>query len=180
MEKKFQPLSVLYEKIKTLNKNKATGTLFAVTKKNNSLQILFNEGEIEIITFKNEQGREALEKIALINGIQFKFMKDFIPKKKKVELPDTSEIISIIGKFVGNHENENDTKKDNPLFTEEQFDAVKNILIDYVGPMATLLCEEYCNTNYDINELIKKLAEEIPYEEQAIDFMEKCKKTLNL
>ena len=146
---------------------KATGILFIATKANRSAQIVIENGSIVFVYFYNKQGQEALKLMQTIQAGRYRFQKNATsPRRNK--LPPTKDILNFL---YGKRKSE--SPKEAPIhnqLTNQQKQILETVLAEYIGPMATIICEDHLDTVPDLTSAIEALSSEIPSPEQAQKF----------
>ena len=180
MTQDYRPLKDIVDEIGKLCRNRATGTLFVATGANQSARILFENGEITSIYFFNRHGREALEKMSVIEVGRYRFQDGFTPVRKRMDLPDTAVILEKLESFCGIESAADvvQTSGSGRRLTEEQKSVLEQSLVEYIGPMAAIVCEEYFREEMELEEIVEKLASEIPSPQQAVKFRDEVLKKL--
>ena len=65
----------------------------------------------------------------------------------------------------------------NPTWSDQLLNELEQGLASYVGPMASILIKKSSGISHSVDELINKLAENIPDQNEKIEFLRKAKKT---
>ena len=164
MTQDYKPLKDIVDEIGRLHRSRATGTLFVATGSNKSAQILFEDGDITSIYFFNRHGRDALEKMSTIKVGRYRFQEGFTPVRKRVDLPDTSVIIDKLKSFCGAEPSSETVQFSGPGggITEEEKSVLEKSLVEYIGPMAAIVCEDFFHQEMDLQEIVEKLAWKFP------------------
>ncbi|WP_457575954.1 DUF4388 domain-containing protein [Desulfomarina sp.] len=180
MTRDYKPLKDIVDEIGRLYRSRATGTLFVATGANKSAQILFKDGDITSIYFFNRHGRDALEKMSTIKVGRYRFQKGFTPGRKRADLPDTDVIIERLTGFCGVESPPETVRSSGPGggISEEDKSVLEKSLVEYIGPMAAIVCEDYFHGEMDLQDIVEKLALEIPSPQQAVKFREEVLKKL--
>ncbi len=180
MTQDYKPLKDIVDEIGRLHRSRVTGTLFVATGENKSAQILFEDGEITSIYFFNRHGREALEKMSTIKVGRYRFQEGFTPVRKRVDLPNTAVIIEKLEKLCGEESSVKTVQSPGSggEISEEEKSVLEKCLVEYIGPMAAIVCEDYFHGEMELQEIVEKLALEIPSPQQAMKFREEVLKKL--
>jgi hypothetical protein len=174
MTQGYRPLQDIVDEIKKLHRSRADGTLFVATGANKSAQILFKDGNIVSIYFYNMHGREALEKMSVIEVGRYRFQEGFASIRRKSDLPETSVILATLDGFCGDKSSADSAQ---PIsseggLTDEQKSILEKCLVEYIGPMAAIICEDHFFGGAGLRETVDKLTSEIPSPQQAAQFKE--------
>jgi len=173
-------MSDIVDEIGRLHRSRATGTLFVATGANKSAQILYEDGDIASIYFLNRHGRDALDKMLTIKVGRYRFQAGFTPVRKRMDLPDTAVIIEKLKSFCGEEPASETEHFSDPggRITEEEKSILERSLVEYIGPMASIVCEDFFHGEMDLKDIVEKLASEIPSPQNAIKFKEEVLKKL--
>jgi len=167
MSQQHIPFTEIVAKMEELCTEKATGILFIATKANRSAQIVIENGSIVFVYFYNKQGQEALKLMQTIQAGRYRFQKNATsPRRNK--LPPTKDILNFL---YGKRKSE--SPKEAPIhnqLTNQQKQILETVLAEYIGPMATIICEDHLDTVPDLTSAIEALSSEIPSPEQAQKF----------
>lgn len=181
-QEEFTPFPEIVSELERLCREKRTGVLFLATKANRSAQIMLDEGEIVFLYFFNKRGREALQLMAEISAGRFRFQEGSIIAKR-MDLPSTADILRFLagqevddkqqtgtgGKSAGSQKGIRASGGIVAL-TDAQRSLLEESLASFIGPMASIICEEHLDTVSDVVAAVEALAAEIPSENQAAQF----------
>ena len=179
MTQEHLPFQEIVEQLKQLVAKQVTGTLFLATKANRSAQIMLEKGEIVFVYFYNKRGIEALELMTTIVAGRIRFQAGQVPAKKQ-SLPPTSEILALLataGKTAVAAATETpvpqpagDVAEHTQSLSSSQKEILEACLAECIGPMATIICEEYFASGQGIESVVNGLASEIPAADQVESF----------
>ncbi|MBV2092163.1 MAG: hypothetical protein KUF72_14890 [Candidatus Thiodiazotropha sp. (ex Ctena orbiculata)] len=142
----------------TLCRERSSGTVFYNLSSGLSARIVMNRGEISWLAFGEHRGTEAIEEIRLIDSGRMSFNPSLKLTIGKQTLPTTPEILKLINtrsperkdRIVGpNHNSLNSKSMNNqaPLnrvFNKNEVcEIVVRESIEFVGPIARIVCDEY-------------------------------------
>ncbi|MET0081181.1 MAG: hypothetical protein ABW119_22230 [Candidatus Thiodiazotropha lotti] len=142
----------------TLCREKSSGTVFYNLSSGISARIVMNRGEINWLAFGEQRGTEAIEEIRAIDSGRMSFNPTLKLTIGKQTLPTTPEILKLIN--TRSHERKSRTKapthksiNSKPINNQSPLDRVfnKNEVceivvresIEFVGPIARIVCDEY-------------------------------------
>ena len=167
----------IVRQIKSLSKKRETGTLFITTKANRSAQIMLEDGRVVYLSCCNKRGRDALTRLKEIQGGRFRFQPGR-PMARPMELPPTSELIEELRRAAGLSTPSSDGRRrgggQNTVLriSAAQRSELEAALTSYIGPVASIICEEALDTAPDLATAVDVMAAEIPVEENAVRFRE--------
>lgn len=166
-----------------------TGVMYVTSSSNRSAQIIVDEGKIVYFYYLNKRGRDALSLMAEIEGARYRFQEGNAPKMR-TELPETEEILvflagpsvnvnskSGLSSPAGETEFLEEVGADKSL-TQDQKRILEEGLAVFIGPMATIICEDHFGKNIEAMKAVELLASEIPTETQAESFREEMRRRI--
>jgi hypothetical protein len=176
MASEYTPFSEIIIELKKLCDTKTTGTLFIATKKNRAAQVMIENGEIVFIYFAGKRGQKALSLMSEIQAGTFRFQAGKVISKR-LPLPDTNAILQIFAGVVGQENLETKLAQSVPAAANSLNDTQKTILkeclAEYIGPMASIVCEDYFHSALDFMTIVDILATKISSVEQRDEFKER-------
>jgi hypothetical protein len=183
MTQEYVAFSKILSEIKTLYREKATGTIYLVTPDNRSAQLMLNSGEIVYVLFAGKRGQDAIYLLSLVSEARFRFQQGG-SISRYMELPETKRIIEIFEKGEIEHTpslkiTKNEAQKSSGL-SAEQKDVVESCLAECIGPMATIICEDCLGSVRDLSTAIEMLSKELPSQNQVDKFRNLLEAKLNL
>ncbi len=185
----YIPFAEIVSELGRLCSGKQTGVLYLKTEANRSAQIMLNEGEIVFINFFNKRGNDAIKLLAETSAGRSRFQEGSI-SSRPMDLPPTSEILqSLAGnaQVTKQQGSPRVQEKASPApsssgksgaLTVTERRLLEESLAPFIGPMATIVCEEHLDSVSDVHAAVEALAAEIPSEEQAEQFRAEVLKNL--
>ena len=169
MTQEYIPFPQIVSALTNLCDKRVTGTLFIATKANRSAQLILDKGEIVFVYFFNKRGEEALELMSTIRAGRYRFQEGTV--SRRMPLPATEAIVKSLssGQKLAETEVSNNLSPGSGL-SQEQKNTLETCLAGYIGPMASLICEDHLGGAADLQKAIDALAAEIPSPEQAKKF----------
>jgi hypothetical protein len=146
--------------------SKATGGLFLLDEAKKLLQIYFLNGEMISIKTRNITGSEALEELTRMKPIKFQFH-DGAETRNLDKIPSTENIISRLIET----KNQSNQQRSVPEHFEEQ---VRDLFVEYVGPIADVIFEEQIETSTSLDNLITVLSTYIEDTKDKESFISKA------
>lgn len=129
---------------------KATGGLFLLDESKKLLQLYFVNGRIVSIKTRNISGQDALKELAIMKPIKFQFH-DGAETRNTDSIPDTSNIIE---ELINTKAQSNKQK----VVSEHFENQVRDLFIEYVGPIADVIFEEQIEKSVSLSNLITTLS----------------------
>ncbi len=176
------PFAEIVSEISRLCNERQTGTLFISTRANRSVQIMLQDGNIVYVYFFNKRGREALALMKEIKGGRFRFQEGAVIARP-MDLPSTSEILQDLLTLADQKWEGADRSTASAGasampsggggglgLTSAQQNVLEQALVAFIGPMASIICEEVFETAGDLASAVESMAGEIPSQEQAARF----------
>lgn len=184
-QKKYKLSSVL----KSVNKDKRTGTLFCVNEENLQGRIYFREGRPTLARCRNLQGKQAIELIRKHLLITLKFHtnqnlvtldedeQEIINIPQQDEPDDTPDLDAINNTTAGVSpltQLQNGSKLQAPMSTQAKEIIIEELKEKIVGPLAGVLVDGL-EENIKVIDALNILAQEIGDTDIAMEFVEKVK-----
>ncbi|MCG8067202.1 MAG: hypothetical protein JAY84_05010 [Candidatus Thiodiazotropha taylori] len=142
----------------TLCRERSSGTVFYNLSSGLSARIVMNRGEISWLAFGEHRGAEAIEEIRLIDSGRMSFNPSLKLTIGKQTLPTTPEILKLINtrsperkgrskgpshKPINSKPINNQPPVDRVFNKNEVCEIVVRESIEFVGPIARIVCDEY-------------------------------------
>lgn len=157
----FVPLAEAINIIEQLAERNADGTLFLGTKGNQYAQMAFKQGKVAFFYFQGKRGQDALELLAKVKECKYRFQTTVLSSLTD-NLPSFGTIIQTLRGTAEQKPAGAVPAQSRHAFTAEHKELLRGYLVGYVGPAAALLVDEHCQSNQDVQAVIKALAAEIP------------------
>ncbi len=178
MTQKYIPFSEIVVQLKKICDSKATGTMFVVTQKNKSAQVMIEKGKIVFIYFFNKRGQAAIDLMKTIAAGTYRFQEGTV-NYRPMDLPDTRVILQTLAGVENDGYPELETGsgsvEETSVLSPAQRSVLEECLADYIGPMAGIICEDYLGTVPDVATAVDLLAAEIPSAAQGEQFKEQVR-----
>lgn len=173
--------SDLTSELQRIRDDQSTGIVFIASGDNRSAQISFLDGAMVYAQCQGQKGRKAIELIAQMTEVRFRFQKGPIPASR-IEMPSADEVFACLHAVKKTDAKVPEKEKTTPkqagteaskggtLSSHEQR-VIQEVLVECIGPMAMILCEDYLDKVKTVAEAIDTIANEIPAQ-QAERFRE--------
>ncbi|HRD65264.1 MAG TPA: hypothetical protein PKY50_03835 [Candidatus Competibacter sp.] len=162
-----------------LCEQKRTGTFLAVTVDNLLAQFGLRQGEIVSLSFQHKQGTEALNLLQRQEGKPgvSRFMDGHLPATR-LDLPPTDLILEqLLGK--SDPASGLVDPRSVRMLSEQTKTVLQEELIEFIGPMAVIVCEEVWSTVKGLEAALDALSRELPDSNQAARFRQNVLKRLS-
>ncbi len=179
MTQELVQFSKIVDEIQRLCDRKTTGSLFITTSSNRSAQMMFDSGRIVYIYCSNKRGSDAVQMMSSIDSGKFRFQEGPVPAQSE-NLPPTSEILKTLIGFAQGAKADSapadSTDSGKPSvapvesLTAKQKSVLEDCLAEYIGPMASIICEDHFETAHSVESAMQALQAEIPSVDQAKQF----------
>ncbi len=161
-----------------LCQEKRTGTLFIASVDNRLLQFGLDQGQIVFVSWQNKRGPEAL---LLLQEQNFKvsvtrFVEGQSPVNR-LELPPTDQILQQLEGGVGRLPATGDPASRRTL-SDKAKTVLEQELVEFIGPMAAIICEETWNSVGELEAALEVLSRELPDPGQVVRFRQNVLKRL--
>jgi hypothetical protein len=190
-----------------LCKERASGTVFFNLDNGESARLVLNRGEICWVAFGNLRGEPAIDSIHTIDTGRLYFNPNLKLSIGEQKLPSTRQILKrftsrsdalapdqdepdrdvpIVTDVVSAGPSAVDAGGDRPFQLERVRLALENESMEYLGPMAKVLCHDYLKpmptqlSHTQVRQLISALVQDIHDERKGERFIERVKKALNI
>ena len=171
------PFSELMIKLKQLCAERSTGLVVIRPSGTKLARMTLEEGKIVFISFQEKNGIDALPLLATIDSGQLDFLEG-LGGTLKTPLPPTNEILANLSvpALPGRHKVPRSDalsgKSNDQLLSAQSRAILQAALTEYIGPMATIICEGDLARMHDLETAINALAKEIPDPENSHKFIE--------
>jgi hypothetical protein len=161
-----------------LCQEKRTGTLFIASVDNRLVQFGLDQGQIVFVSWQNKRGPEAL---LLLQEQNFKvsvtrFVEGQSPVNR-LELPPTDQILQQLEGGVGRLPATGDPASRRTL-SDKAKTVLEQELVEFIGPMAAIICEETWNSVGELEAALEVLSRELPDPGQVVRFRQNVLKRL--
>jgi len=168
----LQPIGDLMADLRSLVAKKATGTYCLVTDENHFAMVLIQNGAVLDISYKRQHNEKALDLLRTVNMAKASFKPGALPEKNRVKpAADTVEALlnggfeaqpvvpsrPAAGGAAGN-------------MSEEQRASIMELAASYMGPFASVVCDEAFSNSTAIEKVVDEIASNIPDDSDADRF----------
>jgi hypothetical protein len=166
------------DELHKLCQEKRTGTLFIASVDNRLVQFGLDQGQIVFVSWQNKRGLEAL---LLLQEQNFKvsvtrFVEGQSPVNR-LELPPTDQILQQLEGGVGRLPATGDPASRRTL-SDKAKTVLEQELVEFIGPMAAIICEETWNSVGELEAALEVLSRELPDPGQVVRFRQNVLKRL--
>lgn len=189
MANEFRPLIEILRDLKALALQKASGFFFVVTEDNHSCTIRLRGGQIEDVVFSRHRSDEAVQLLAKVPAGRARFQADpAAAGAARVSLGEAS-----LSWLMGGFEKSPAVAAAAPAapragavnvnvqgLSEEQRATIERIALNYLGPIAALLCDEALGVPGSIDRALVQIAANLPARDQEDRFLAEARAALGL
>lgn len=193
MSTEFRPLIEVLRELKALALKKASGFLFIVTEENHSCIIRLNAGQIEEVVFRMLRNDEAVQRLTMVNAAKARFQTDPGAGMGKPSLLSDDSRQWLMGSFEQDlggvpappraavaavaaapapaaAPNAAPAGAGSPP-DERVRDALEKVALNYLGPIAGMLCDEAWDASSDIEQVLNQLGANLSTPQETQKFM---------
>ncbi|QWM99800.1 hypothetical protein DGN21_11145 [Xanthomonas sp. MLO165] len=190
MSTEFRPLIEVLRELKALALKKASGFLFIVTEKNHSCIIRLSAGQIEEVVFRMLRNDEAVQRLTMVNAAKARFQADPGAGMGKPSLLSDDSRQWLMGGFEQDlggvpappraavaaapapaaAPNAGPAGAGSPP-DERVRDALEKVALNYLGPIAGMLCDEAWDASSDIEQVLNQLGANLSTPQETQKFM---------
>ncbi|AAW75457.1 hypothetical protein WKH86_18570 [Xanthomonas oryzae pv. oryzae] len=190
MSNEFRPLIEILRELKALTLNKESGFLFIVTEENHSCIVRINSGQIEEVVFRMLRNDEALQRLTMVNAAKSRFQVDPGAGLGKPSLLSEDSRQWLTGGFeqdlggapspvrapaaaatVASASAAPVSSGQNARPDDRVRDALEEVALNYLGPIAGMLCDEAWEASSDIEQVLSQLGANLATPQEAQKFM---------
>ena len=171
----------LIAEVRRLCTQRSSGCIFITTSDNHAIRFELRSGKIIAVSFRQHTGAKALEPIQRITGGRLRYSEEVIERAPQADLPPTPELLAALGApgMVATAEsNGGGGKVTGGADLDRSRTVIESELAEYLGPMATLVCQEHMALATDVDDLVESLARELGDAAKAASFRERVRKRL--
>ncbi|MCC4603594.1 hypothetical protein [Xanthomonas campestris] len=196
MSNEFRPLIEVLRELRALALKKASGFLFVVTEENHSCIVRLNAGQIEEVVFRMLRNDEAVQRLTMVNAAKARFQADPGAGLGKPSLLSEDSRQWLMGGF---EQDLGDAPA--PVRTpvapapvpvptpaaspapvppanggadapdDRVRDALEKVALNYLGPIAGMLCDEAWAASSDIEQVLSQLGANLATPQETQKFM---------
>ncbi|ALN91836.1 MULTISPECIES: hypothetical protein [Lysobacter] len=182
MSNDFRPLIEVLRELRTLVQKRASGFLFIVTEENHSCIIRLNGGQVQEVLFRMMRNDEAVQRLAMVASAKLRFQSGDSPASAKSALSESS-MQWLLGGFeqdLAARRLPTPTPAASPVRVDRRVrDAIEQAAVNYLGPIAGMLCDEAFETLSTPQQVVAQLATNLNSPEEARRFIEDARKALD-
>ncbi len=181
-------------------KARSSGTAFFNLVRGESARIVLNQGVIRWIAYDQLRGEEAIGAIAAISEARFNFNPLLKLAIGEQQLPSTTRllkrlsrgegnaspehVVPIVSDIVSTQDSEGEINGYRPYAHDQVRAALEKEALEFLGPMAKILCAEYMKTkpkalsHEDVQNVIRCLMQDISDDVKRQSFASRAKRAL--
>ncbi|MBB2803148.1 hypothetical protein XarbCFBP7604_07430 [Xanthomonas arboricola] len=194
MSTEFRPLIEVLRELKALALKKASGFLFIVTEENHSCIIRLNAGQIEEVVFRMLRNDEAVQRLTMVNAAKARFQADpgaGMGKKPSLLSDDSRQwlmggfeqdlggapaparaVVAPAAPVAAAAPAPAPSANASAGAPDDRVrDALEKVALNYLGPIAGMLCDEAWEASSDIEQVLSQLGANLATPQEAQKFM---------
>ncbi|CAD0334094.1 hypothetical protein ABQZ69_06270 [Xanthomonas sp. WHRI 8391] len=197
MSTEFRPLIEILRELKALALKKASGFLFIVTEENHSCIVRLNAGQIEEVVFRMLRNDEAVQRLTMVNAAKARFQTDPGAGMGKPSLlsddsrqwlmggfeqdlggapaapraPVAPAVVTTAATPVAAPSAASASVGVGSAPDERVRDALEKVALNYLGPIAGMLCDEAWEASSDIEQVLNQLGANLSTPQETQKFM---------
>ena len=193
------PYQVLIETVRDFCTQRRTGTVFIVSSDNRMAQVHLESGAIVALLCRGRRGLDAIAGIRDMIAGRLRFDDNFV-SASETERFDTDQTLALLGCGAGTGTGAAAAARAAPArapaapaapapvsgagsggtITPAHAAKLESILIQYIGPMAEIVCADHVAEAGDLKALVTALSGEVPDKAQAAQFVRDAQLALGL
>ncbi|MEA5125597.1 hypothetical protein [Xanthomonas floridensis] len=197
MSNEFRPLIEVLRELRALALKKASGFLFVVTEENHSCIVRINAGQIEEVVFRMLRNDEAVQRLTMVGAAKARFQADPGAGLGKPSLLSDDSRQWLMGGFEqdlgGAPAPVRAAVAPAPVAAspvaaaapapapsgnasvgapdDRVRDALEKVALNYLGPIAGMLCDEAWEASSDVEQVLSQLGANLATPQEAQKFM---------
>jgi hypothetical protein len=188
------PFRRIVEMVREFCTQRRTGTVFIVSDDNRMAQVHLESGNIVALLCRGRRGQEAVAGIRSMQAARLRFDDNYLTADDS-ERFDTNKVLELLG---GGSDSPRAAERvaapaparaptpapaapEGPgTVSPAQAATLEHILVQYIGPMAEIVCADHVAQAGNVRALIAVLADEVPDKAQAAQFVRDANRLLGL
>lgn len=184
MVSEFRPLIDVLRELQMLVQKKMSGHFFIATESNHSSMILLRNGHVDEVTFSRYRSDEAVKQLAGVSAARARFQPGKVDKSAARTPLGEAALQWLLGGF------ESDAAMSPraapaaapapaPVTdTAARRAIVEKITLAYLGPIATLICDEAFADSTDLDRVLQQIGSNLSTPEESRRFMDEVRAAL--
>ncbi|MEA9578873.1 hypothetical protein VC218_08115 [Xanthomonas nasturtii] len=197
MSNEFRPLIDVLRELRALALKKASGFLFVVTEENHSCIVRLNAGQIEEVVFRMLRNDEAVQRLTMVGAAKARFQVDpgagmgkpsllsedsrqwlmggfeqdlgGAPAPARAPVAPAPVAASPVAAAAPTPAPSGNASAGAP--DDRVRDALEKVALNYLGPIAGMLCDEAWDASSDIEQVLSQLGANLATPQEAQKFM---------
>lgn len=185
------PFWRIVEQLRQFCAERLTGTVFIVSDDNRMAQVHLESGNIVMLLCRGRRGLDALAAMRTMLNARLRFDDTYISATETEHL-DTREVINQLSaslpsappgaalRSAASAAPAPAAAVAGPALSAEALARMERILVQYIGPMAQIVCADHAADAGDVRALVLALISEIPDKKQADAFRAEAARSFGL
>lgn len=179
-----QPISMasIMAELQRFSQEKLSGNMTILAENRQMVRISLRDGKIVALSCSSKRGAEALPLILKLSPNWFQFIKGASSTTTDPDLPPTPDILNFLTSGASTSIPAGSGPAINSpieVLPQQTIAVLKEILIEFMGPVAPMICNKILQRAQNLDSAIDLLAQEIPDRQQALKFKNKVKQKLS-
>ena len=180
----LRPRARMLAALVNLHENERDGTLFLSTDQNHMATVTLQGGEIVALQYRNKRGERALAPLSRIEQTSYRFDSQFYMFRPQPDLPPTDVILQRLGAVKAVQPQpaappSAESRAASPLrLSSERKRIIQTTLAKFVGPLASVACQQVFAQASTLEDALSALAEQMPERSSAEQFLDEVAKAL--
>ncbi|WP_046656455.1 hypothetical protein [Lysobacter capsici] len=195
MSHEFRPLIEVLRELNALVQIEASGFVFLVTEELHSGIIRLHNGQVKEVTFRMLRNDEAVQGLSMVSTAKLRFQPNDIPSYGNKMALNPASMKWLLGGFEQELAGRSETTAaiaaasarapaPPPPATarvdKRVRDTIEQVAVNYLGPIAGMLCQEAFETRHDPRQVVAHLATYLNSPQESRRFVDDAHKALDM
>lgn len=194
MSHDFRPLIEVLRELNALVQIEASGFVFLVTEELHSGIIRLHNGQVKEVTFRMLRGDDAVQALSMVSTAKLRFQPNDIPSYGNKMALNPAAMTWLLGGFEQELAGRSETTAAlaaattraaaapptaMPSWVDKRArDTIEQVALNYLGPIAGMLCQEAFETRPDPKQVVAHLATYLDSAQESRRFIDEAHKAL--
>lgn len=194
MSHEFRPLIEVLRELNALVQIEASGFVFLVTEELHSGIIRLHNGQVKEVTFRMLRNDEAVQGLSMVSTAKLRFQPNDIPAYGNKMALNPASMKWLLGGFEQELAGRSETTAAiaaatarapaaptgaAPAWVDKRVrETIEQVALNYLGPIAGMLCQEAFETHHDAKQVVAQLATYLNSPQESRRFTEDAHKAL--
>lgn len=193
MSHEFRPLIEVLRELNALVQIEASGFVFLVTEELHSGIIRLHNGQVKEVTFRMLRNDEAVQGLSMVSTAKLRFQPNDIPSYGNKMALNPASMQWLLGGFEQELAGRSETTAaiaaatarppaapaQAPAWVDKRVrETIEQVALNYLGPIAGMLCQEAFETRHDPKQVVSHLATYLNSPQESRRFTDEAYKAL--